>query len=130
MARKPRIRSYEDAKSLFKKARFPQRGKPLENNTRLFRRGEDYAVRLYSTDVVTYHPDGTLTVRTGGWDTVTTADRVGRYSPISLRFRSGTSYFVGPDQAIETHKVSGEISVGEDGYIQVKGEKEHQLLMA
>jgi hypothetical protein len=130
MAYKPRVRSYEDAKSLFKKARFPKRGKPLENNTRLHKRGEDYAVRLYSTDVVTYHPDGSVTVRTGGWETVTTADRIGRYSPISLRFRSGTAYFVGPDQAIEAHKVGGEIYVDEEGHIQVEEEKEHQLLMA
>jgi hypothetical protein len=56
----------------------------LENNTYLERRGLDFAVRLHSTDVVTIHPDGTYTLRTGGWKTVTTKDRINRYSPVRI----------------------------------------------
>lgn len=39
------------------------------------------AVRLHNTDVVTYHPDGTATLYTGGWMTVTTKDRINAWSP-------------------------------------------------
>ena len=34
------------------------------------------AVRYHRTDVCTLHPDGTVTLRTGGWQTVTTKRRI------------------------------------------------------
>ena len=34
------------------------------------------AVRYHRTDVATLHPDGTVTLRTGGWRTVTTKRRI------------------------------------------------------
>lgn len=125
MRRSQKVRCYEDAKSFFEKARFPKRGKPLQNNTRLYRRGKDYAVRLHQTDVVTYHSDGSCTVYAGGWETVTTADRIGRYSPISMRSNGGTYYFVGPEQAIEVRE--GRCKVDPDGRLVIP---EHKALMA
>lgn len=56
----------------------------LANNTVAIRRGEDIAVRLHSTDILTYHPDGTVTYETGGWWSVTTKDRFNRYGPIGF----------------------------------------------
>jgi hypothetical protein len=54
----------------------------IANNTRLIRRGRfDIAVRLHSTDIITFHNDGRIDVFTGGWDTVTTRDRINRYLP-------------------------------------------------
>ena len=52
---------------------------PIENNTRIVTRDEDYAVRLHNTDVVTFHRDGSVTLDSGGWLTVTTKDRMNRY---------------------------------------------------
>lgn len=53
----------------------------LENNTYLERRDNgDIAVRLHSTDVLTFHPDGSTTVKTGDWYTVTTKDRINEYA--------------------------------------------------
>ena len=49
----------------------------LANHTYLVRRGEDIAIRLHSTDVVTLHPDGSVTLNSGGWHTSTTKDRIG-----------------------------------------------------
>lgn len=51
------------------------------NNTEVVERGEDIAVRLHSTDVLTFHPDGSVTLNTGGYYTVTTKDRINRFSP-------------------------------------------------
>lgn len=76
--------THAEAASLFATARNPEAGKPLQNNTRLFKRGEDYAVRLHSTDVVTIHADGSYTLDTGGWRTVTTKDRINGYAPVRL----------------------------------------------
>jgi hypothetical protein len=53
----------------------------LENNTYVQRRGEDIAVRLHNTDVVTYHKDGTITLNSGGWRTSTTKNRINSYIP-------------------------------------------------
>ncbi len=51
----------------------------VENNTRIEKRGDDYAVVLHGTDVVTYHKDGSATLNSGGWLTVTTKDRMNGY---------------------------------------------------
>lgn len=52
----------------------------MRNNTYLIRRDVDtIALRLHSTDVVTWHADGSMEVSTGGWNTVTTKDRINGY---------------------------------------------------
>lgn len=56
----------------------------LENNTVLVQRGEDFAVVLHATDVVTIHADGTFTLNNGGWATVTSKDRINGYSPANV----------------------------------------------
>ena len=42
------------------------------------------AIRLHNTDVVSIHPDNTFTLRTGGWQTTTTKDRINQYSPVRV----------------------------------------------
>ena len=42
---------------------------------------ESVACRLYDTDVVTYHPDGRVTLRCDSWATPTTADFIWTHSP-------------------------------------------------
>ena len=55
----------------------------LANNTYLKRRDwgstKAIAVQLHSTDIITFHEDGKVEVNTGGWDTITTRDRINRY---------------------------------------------------
>lgn len=54
----------------------------LENNTYLQRSdGNTIAVRLHSTDILTFHADGRIEVSTGGWNTITTRYRLNRYLP-------------------------------------------------
>lgn len=66
--------AYADADSKLQ-GRCSQRRK-IANNTWLERRGEDIAIRLHQTDIVTLHADGTATLDTGGWLTVTTKSRM------------------------------------------------------
>lgn len=75
--------TYQDARRLMESARDPYRGKPLANNTRLFGPDADgaYRVQLHCTDVVTLRRNGTCVLRTGGWETVTTADRIRSFGP-------------------------------------------------
>ena len=69
-------------------------GRKLGNNTYAERRGDDIAVRLHSTDVVTFTPDGSIVLDSGGWRTVTTKERMNRYIPAGwiLSCASGVWY--------------------------------------
>lgn len=76
---------YREADSLLQ-GRCKQSRK-IANNTYL-RRDDWYhggdnsiAVRLHRTDIITFYPNEKIEVGTGGWDTVTTRDRINRYLP-------------------------------------------------
>mgnify|MGYP003344650536 CR=1 FL=1 len=64
----------------------------LANNTYLTRRPGSgdyesqfiYAVRLHATDILTCWPDGTVSVSSGGWKTVTTKARINEFLPKCL----------------------------------------------
>ena len=77
--------SFKDAEALYATARDKEAGKPLENNTRLYRRsswdGDSYyyAVQLHYTDVVEIYRDGRYVLNSGGWQTLTTKDRISKY---------------------------------------------------
>ncbi len=59
--------------------------KTIANNTVLHRIDNDtFGVRLHGTNVVLIHRDGTYTLNSGGWRTVTTKDRINKYSPAAL----------------------------------------------
>lgn len=94
--------TYEEARDMMAKARNGRR--KLENNTYLLRyapadvpgqwenAAAHYAVRLHHTDVVILHPDGSYTLNSGGWRTVTTKDRI-RYAPGSVSSDRGAWYY-------------------------------------
>lgn len=56
----------------------------IGNNTYLQRSGENIAVRLHSTEILTFKPSGEAVVNTGGWKTVTTKARLNEYLPCQL----------------------------------------------
>jgi len=53
--------------------------RPIENNTRVQRRGEAIAIQLHNTDVVTFFMDGSVMLNSDGWLTVTTKDRMNKF---------------------------------------------------
>ncbi len=53
------------------------------------REGGDIAARIFETDVVTWHPDGSITVATGGYNTPSTFDGIAAALGID-RARVGT----------------------------------------
>jgi hypothetical protein len=60
------------------------------NNTYLERiNSQTVAVRLHSTHVVTFYADGSYTLNSGGWRTVTTKSRINDYAPVRVTQRSG-----------------------------------------
>lgn len=78
------IITYSHAQKLFDSARDPTKGKPLENNTRLVKTSEGFAIKYHGTNIVDIKPDGYFILRTGGWKTYTTKDRLNKYSPLTI----------------------------------------------
>jgi len=56
----------------------------LAKNLRVLKRDDEYVVRYYTTDIVTYHADRTVTLRHGGWPTASTKWHINDYSPVSI----------------------------------------------
>lgn len=80
--------TFEDAERIYATIRKPVTaafgisGKRLAGSTILHMIDEDtYAIRLYNTDIVKIHRDGTWSLATGGWNTPTTKERINRFSP-------------------------------------------------
>lgn len=78
---------YIDALKLVNKARCPDRGYRLpgrEGRTRLVERDNGIAIRYTHTDVVLIHPDDSVTLNSGYWNTKTTRDRMGYAEPVNV----------------------------------------------
>lgn len=74
------INSYTHFDALLQGRNYDSR--KLENNTYVTRYADNsIAIRLHSTDVVTYYPDGRVLLNTAGWNTPTTFDRIREYGP-------------------------------------------------
>lgn len=99
---------YREAEALFAKARDPLRGKPLQNNTRLYHNehgeyGDCYEVWLHNTPVVTIYQDGTYVLKTGGWATHTTKDRLNAYGP-GMVFQHNRVWYWSPNRTWNSRK--------------------------
>lgn len=64
----------------------------LANNTYLERRGAAIAVRLHQTDIVTFSPNGVVTLTSGGWGTATTKERINQFASTRISQRSSIWY--------------------------------------
>lgn len=77
--------NYQEASALLQRGRGGKEWerRKLANNTYLERvpGGAAIGVRLHSTYVVTLAPDGSVTLNSGGWLTLTTKDRINSYLP-------------------------------------------------
>jgi len=71
----------------------------IANNTWAERRGDAVAVRLHDTDILTFHRDGRIVFDTGGWFTVTTKERMNRYTPAHIWSEQGVWFVNGEPYA-------------------------------
>jgi hypothetical protein len=61
----------------------PKRAKKIGNNTLEYTNDKDERViRHFQTDVLTFHADGSITLNSGGWRTVTTKLRLNTYQDL------------------------------------------------
>lgn len=92
----------------------------LANNTYLKRGGwrpkGDIAVQLHSTDVITFHPNGDVTLNTGGWNTITTRDRINGFQSAARVYSQRNQLFAvrnadNPWTAPDCHKRAFDTSI-------------------
>lgn len=58
----------------------------ISNNTLLHKLADgSYAIRYHSTDIVTFHANGDITLCSGGWQSVTTVQRMNEHTPSNIR---------------------------------------------
>lgn len=89
------VLTYAKAEALHAKARNKGRGKVLDHNTWLVKRDGYYAVVLHKTAIVKIYPKDVYELNSGGWHTMTTKERINRFSPICLFANKGLWYFDG-----------------------------------
>ena len=79
--------NYWKAQTLMASARFPHKGKPIGNNTRLyftestFSDGNYYSVRLHGNEILRIYRDRFVPMD-AGWRTVTTKARLNEFMPV------------------------------------------------
>jgi len=70
------------------------KAKKLGNNTYLYFDGHAYHVRLYRTDIVSVLPQNEWILRSGGWYTPLTKDRINTYNPVRLYQENYEWFFI------------------------------------
>jgi hypothetical protein len=113
---------WDDALRIALSARWPERGKPLEPNTRMILDGprdkpEQVRLRYHSTDIIVWKPNGDWYVCTG-WDTVTTKARLRAYGGVSVyqaNLPALNGYSVSPERSTFMSLYNGYQSVPFDG---------------
>jgi hypothetical protein len=125
----PHIDSYASAKRVFDTTK-PLRGtdtRPLDQRSSrakayIEKRLESYVVRLYSTDIVTYYPDGSFLLKTGGWGSQTTAAAMSAMSPCTAWLSKG-NFIVANRSGLYVHGQTPRFLVERGGLLfDTKGE--------
>lgn len=80
--------NYNEAYSMVRGKRNASRRKVGNNTYAEILHDNSVGIMLHSTYVVKIHPDNTYTLQTGGWQTLTTKDRINQYSPVRVYQRN------------------------------------------
>lgn len=100
------INSYQDAKALLN----GRTTKKLANNTYARLEGDNVVIKLHDTDIITYTPKKVI-LTSGGWNTVTTKERLNRFCPANIRiYQENSIWYVGYNyQVMTVHNCKGGI---------------------
>ena len=85
--------NYWKAQTLMASARFPHKGKPIGNNTRLYDNDGYYTIRLHNNVIMEIHRDGFFPMD-AGWQPVTTKARLNEHMEVGhIHQRDFTWYY-------------------------------------
>ncbi len=92
----------------------------IDNNTiEYYRLDGTRVIRLHLTDIVTFHKSGAVHLNTDGWTTLTTKDRINKYSP--YRIHQAKSIWYVTINGVDYVYKDG-ISIFPSGAVQGQGE--------
>jgi len=68
----------------------------IDNNTLEIKyKDGSKAIRLYNTNIITYHKNGSFILNSGGWRTPKTKDRINKYAPVNIWQKNSIWYING-----------------------------------
>ena len=86
------IKNYDDAMDFLMEK--DSLSRKVGHNTYVVSRSIDtVAIKYHDTDIVTYHRGGRITFNDGGWDSVTTRERMGQFSDIAFHRIKGVTHY-------------------------------------
>ena len=83
------VRRYNDTKPVRGTNIHPLGRRTCDATQTIRMSGDDVIIRLYNTNIVVYHSNGDITLRTGDYDTLLTQQAIDRYSPFHTYRRNG-----------------------------------------
>lgn len=89
---KGEIRTTDTWREIIKGGRNKTSRKIANNTTVRNLDGGGVAIELHSTDIVIVHENGDVTINSGGWLSVTTKERINRYTNAGISQRAGIWY--------------------------------------
>lgn len=93
--------NYSQAEELFSTARNKRAGKPIANNTRLFKDDEVFRIKLWDTDIVKIYPDNVFELFSGGYRTQTTKERINQFIENGYVYQKNNTWYIGDDLFFE-----------------------------
>jgi hypothetical protein len=65
----------------------------IESNTYLIKKQNYIALKLHGTEVIMFYPDDSFSLSSGGWETVTTKDRINNYCPLGHIYQERNQWY-------------------------------------
>lgn len=91
-----------------------KQSRTIANNTKVRKIENGVAIRLHDTDIVTITDSGLITLNSGGWLSVTTKERLNRYTNARISQRLGIWYI--SDKAGNDSLFYDGMTISADGY--------------
>lgn len=124
---------WDTAEKLMASARDKSKGKPLDNNTRLYEEGYPgqehlahsvwrYVVRLYGYDIMYIHREYFI-VMDGGAATATTKRRLNRFMPVGKIAQRRWVWYIEELPHEEVYNFDDVMRIDYDGYVQLYGDE-------
>lgn len=118
--------TYEKCQAILARGRKKTERK-IDNNT-ILRKIDDstVAIKLHQTDIVLISKDGTYTINSGGWQTVTTKARINEYTPARL-YQSKNVWYIGEVEYADGIKIDREGKVISGGSVSSAAKRKKLL---
>ena len=75
---------YNEVAEVFSRAKYPNKGKPMQSNVRIHMEEGTYVLKLYGNVIIRWYVDGCIHICDNGYQTPTTYRNLNRYLPSTI----------------------------------------------